>query len=475
MNKAEIPKTKEKSKTKYQERTGELTENEKLVLDNLRGTVKWLEDYRVKRFGIDENMASRNADLGRYFQNFHSEFESFEKPSEEQEILAEAKKAEIIFLGDYHNLRKSQEFAAEFLGKTQKNLSEPAVLAVEFVSPKNQKILDEFMAGVTSEDDFFRKIHFSDWDDPEHQVGYKKLLETARRLGIKVYGIKFSAKGKLQKERDLVFAESLQRIRTKNPKAKVFVHIGDVHLASAHLPETLSRLPEFKQQKTLKILQNVKSLYFSALKKYQDFEVPKAVKIKEGAYNFFTAPIITELVSDIENLKFLRGDAEGEDIWSDGLAPEIIARLRGILGIKIMEKIAKGVPPSYFFPSFYSEEESVGALAELKEELPEDVFRQYMKTLNEKGCVFIPRAGSDPKKGFLSNRVIIKRFRLKRIIEELAKFVIDPKGEKGDISALQYFCSKLFIPERQPEDLKEVAGEKIFRDFLRGKSPTLPH
>ncbi|MBI2057685.1 MAG: ChaN family lipoprotein [Candidatus Yanofskybacteria bacterium] len=465
----------EKPKTKPQERVGELKANEKKILDNLLETIKWFENYEATCFGLDENVADKDPELEKYLKDFYKEFRNFEQPAEAQKVEAEARNSDIVFLGDRHNLRRNQEFSAEFIERAAQPQSGQAVLALEFISPKHQKAIEEFMSGQIDEELFLKRSHFLEWGDMEHWPGYKKILETAKKLGIKVYGIKFQAESGEQDLEDKFFAEKIAAIAEKHPQAKLFVHIGDAHLSGNHLPKALSQIDRFRNKKSTTVLQNIRPLYFSALRRYENFQIPKILKIKSRTYNFITAPLITEIVSDIENLKQFAGKTEGEiDIWSDVMGAEIVAGIRRILGIKITEKVeGLNLPPSDFYPSFYSEEEFETLLEKSPKSLPKEIREQYTKTLEEKGCVYIPKVESRGKI-ISSNSLIIKRFRLKRIIEELAKFVIDPKGEKGDISNLQYFCSKLFIPERRPEGKKEEAGEKVFLDFLAGKQPALP-
>lgn len=474
----EKAKIKEGSRPKYKERTGELTENEKLVLDNLRGTAKWLENYEATCFGIDENVVDKNPKLAEYLKEFQREFSSFEGPSEAQEVEAEAKKADIVFLGDHHNLRRNQEFSAKFIEKALEAESGEKVLVLEFIFPKYQKALEEFVSGETDEETFLKKSYFLEWTDADHWPGYRKILETARKSGIKVYGIRFNAKNATRDLGDKFFAEKLAGISKEHPQAKLFVHIGNAHLADGHLPKILSQTEQFQNKKRVVILQNIRPLYFSALERYENFEMPKVLKVKDGVYNFITAPLLTEVVSDIENLKQFTGVTEGEeDVWADVLGAEIVSQLRKMTGIGVDDRVAdsKDYPPSFFFPSFYSENESAALLKQAKEELSSAIYAERLKTLDEKGCVYLAIPRTDRDFSNPAHTIVIRKFRLKRIIEELAKFVIDPKGERGDISALQYFCSKLFIPERQPENPKEKAGEKMFKDFLKGKMPALPH
>ena len=460
---------KELSKPGAQERRGELKENEKRVLENVRGVVGWLDQYREKLYGLDKNTADRNSELAGYFSDFDKEFLRFDRPAEKTEIVNEARKSEIVFLGDYHNLRKSQEVAAEIFAEVASSSPNRPVLAVEFVASKDQKILDDFLGGRTEEEVFLKKTHFLGWDNAEHWQGYRKLLEAAKKLGAKVYGVRPAGKKqpRTQKEKDEFWAASLADISQKNPKSRLFVHVGDMHLASTHLPESLSEIESLKNKRAVRVFQNLPQMYFSALRKYQNFQIPRALKIKNGAYNLFTAPAITKAISDIEYLQqFHGGGIEDEDILSEGLGLEIAKRIRDFLGIK-------GDFKDEPFPVFYYEEEGENFLQSLKNKIPSEKFEEYAKTLEQKGAVFVPVLRQNGEIVF-SNTIIVKSFRLKRIIEELARYVASSEDSGQVPYPIQYFCSKLFIPERRPESKEEEKGEKIFTDFLNGKQPSLP-
>jgi len=60
---------KELSKPGAQERRGELRKNEKRVLENVRGVVGWLDQYREKLYGLDENTTDKNTELVGYFSD----------------------------------------------------------------------------------------------------------------------------------------------------------------------------------------------------------------------------------------------------------------------------------------------------------------------------------------------------------------------------------------------------------------------
>ena len=122
----------------------------------------------------------------KYIQEFTREFQTFEAVVAPAEILEAARRANLIWIGDYHALTRSQTYASEFLRelKTRKN---NIAVAVEPVFARNQEVLTRWMAGKISEQEFLDRIHYReewgcDWE------GYKTIFEAARELHIPIYG-----------------------------------------------------------------------------------------------------------------------------------------------------------------------------------------------------------------------------------------------------------------------------------------------
>lgn len=454
MEKFEKNFDRQEQKPAYQERREEMTENEKKVLENLRGMVDWFNSYKAKKFKVGSDTVSRtNANLKNYISEFRKEFDHFESEADEREILLDAEKADMVFLGDYHNLLKTQKFTADFIEKLASSSNRPNVLAVEFADPKKQRFLNAYLAGRIGEKTFLKKINFADWGDPEHWAGYKRLLELAKKYSMPAYGIKVQPSG-MQEKRDEAFAQIIFQIVQANPDAKLLVNIGDAHLASGHLPAKISGISDLRSKKLLTVLQNIEPLYFAALEKYQDFRIPKVLKVKNGLYNISTAPILTRLISDVENLNYLW--SERQDTFPSELWPEVVSRLRKILGRS--QPAESGEIPKIFFGS-----RANSVWRRLVKSLPEKETQGYQKILDEKGCVYLPL--TEKRRSNAAGVIIVRRFRLKKVLEELAKFTFWPEQKGEDFL---YFCSKFFIPERQPENEAERAGEKIFQNWLAG-------
>src|SRR6185295_1395972 len=122
----------------------------------------------------------------KYIHEFSQEFDSFEATSTPQEVLDEAIKAELIWIGDYHALTKSQLFVVEVLKHIAQHKGNVA-LAIEPVFARNQGILDLWISGEIPEQEFLERIKYhEEWGC--EWAGYKAIFDAARQLRIPVYG-----------------------------------------------------------------------------------------------------------------------------------------------------------------------------------------------------------------------------------------------------------------------------------------------
>src|SRR5262245_38334279 len=109
----------------------------------------------------------------KYIEEFNREFRTFQAISSNEEIIEQARQANLIWIGDYHALSKSQTYAADFIRCLNED-NRRVLLAVEPVFARSQKILDSWMSGKISEQEFLEAIRYReewgcDWD------GYKSI------------------------------------------------------------------------------------------------------------------------------------------------------------------------------------------------------------------------------------------------------------------------------------------------------------
>src|SRR5688572_11247495 len=98
----------------------------------------------------------------KYIEEFNREFQTFEEICDLSSVYKAAEGCNLIWVGDYHALPKSQAFAEKFITELATRNSEKLALAVEPVFARNQKILDRWMSGRISEQDFLNRIRYDE-------------------------------------------------------------------------------------------------------------------------------------------------------------------------------------------------------------------------------------------------------------------------------------------------------------------------
>ena len=221
----------------------------------------------------------------KYLRDFVDAFRTYQSVLSGAELRERIQASDIVLVGDYHALPRSQEYAAEVIREAAES-GRKVVAGVEFVFARDQHILDEWFAGEIDSDELRQRIRYDlDWSyEWEPFLG---VLEAARRFGAAVYGLDCPPRDDLRKiaARDRHAAAKLGEIREKHPDALVIVLFGESHLAPGHLPEQLLlRLPAAR---TLTVLQNVDSLYWKAVGERSDSV--EAVQIHDEAVCVFNA------------------------------------------------------------------------------------------------------------------------------------------------------------------------------------------
>ena len=104
------------------------------------------------------------------------------------DLLEELDDAEAVLVGELHNDMVGHGVQAQLLGAAIRRFgpgaeeSRPVVLSMEMFERDVQYVVDEYLAGLISEDHFLRSSR--PWDDYENR--YRPLVEMAREAGVPV-------------------------------------------------------------------------------------------------------------------------------------------------------------------------------------------------------------------------------------------------------------------------------------------------
>jgi hypothetical protein len=268
----------------------------------------------------------------KYIQEFNREFQTFQSVCEPRDILEKASQANLVWIGDYHALERSQTYAAQFI-RALAGRGVPVAVAVEPVFARAQETLDQWMADKISEDEFLERTRYHeewgcDW------TGYRTIFETARDLHIPAYGVDCHPRNDMRSigRRDLGVARRIVGIMEKNPSRTLVVIFGESHLATNHLPARVRAILERKRipANQMLILQNVDTVYWNVQE--SGFHEAQAVRLSDNAYCVFNATPIEKYESFRQYLhKCIEEDSSGD--WTL-LAQTLIEVMTDFLAMK---------------------------------------------------------------------------------------------------------------------------------------------
>jgi hypothetical protein len=249
----------------------------------------------------------------KYIQEFNREFQAFQNVCDPKDILGEAQRSNLIWIGDYHALSQSQAYATEFirqLAQKKNNL----IVAIEPVFGRDQEILDRWMRGSISEQEFLDAVNYEeewgcDWK------GYQSIFATARELNIPIYGVDCHPRNDMRSigRRDLGVARRIGRLMEKNSGRTLIVIFGESHLAANHLPGRVRAILEKKGIETgeLLIVQNIDALYWKLQETGQG--EARSVRVRDGRYCVFNATPIEKYESFRQYLhRCIEEDSSGD-------------------------------------------------------------------------------------------------------------------------------------------------------------------
>jgi hypothetical protein len=278
----------------------------------------------------------------KYIQEFSEEFQDFESSCESAEVLRRACEANLVWVGDYHALTKSQLYVVELL-KDLTAQKKNVALAVEPIFARSQEVLDRWMSGKISEQEFLERVRYyeewgCDWD------AYKAIFQTARELRIPVYGADCHPRNDMRSigRRDLGVARRIARLMEMDPTQTLVVVFGESHLATRHLPARVRAILDRKgiAFEELIILQNIDALYWK-LQESGEGEA-RAVRMHENGYCVFNATPIEKYESFRQYLhKCIEEDSSGD--WTL-LAQTLTEIMMEFLAIKKFDSVVSHIP-----------------------------------------------------------------------------------------------------------------------------------
>lgn len=250
---------------------------------------------------------SQNPEIDKYYDDYKRLTNHYSRIATKQELIEVILNSDIVYLGDYHTLRQSQETLIRILKAFPQDFHQ-IILGLEMIQSKSQDILDRYINNQIDEKSFLEFINYENtwgfnWNN------YKIIIDYAREHQIKVIALNSGAvfKGKGEKptslyRRDAAAAKVITQTLLSNPKSLFIVLFGDLHISENHLPLQVDNIlleKNLSLPKKLIICQNSERIYWQLALTGEE-QITDVVKIKDNVYCVMNSTPLTVFQSSIQ-------------------------------------------------------------------------------------------------------------------------------------------------------------------------------
>ncbi len=292
--------------------------------------------WRWNKDLIDHSILVKEPGFENYERAYKRAVGRYERIADQDEMIDAILGAQVIHVGDYHTCNQSQRSFLRILKAVVKR-DRDFVIGLELLHAGHQKTLDQYLEDRIGEETFLRRIKLQEhwvfdlWDN------FKPLFDFCKYHGIRILAIDAAPEGSYVRERDRAAAEVMADFLAKNPRTRIFVFIGDLHIAPPHLPRDMKEALKVRGlgPDHLILYQNSESIYWDLAGKGLDDQV-EVVKLADGNFcRMHTPPVVCQR-SYLNWLEHEEGEIDYADAKSSFM--EIVDRICDFLGIRLGKK-----------------------------------------------------------------------------------------------------------------------------------------
>lgn len=211
---------------------------------------------------IREVLGPEDPEILEYYAPYKKELRSARAlPSSREHFVAEASRRWVTLVGDFHTLEHAQKTYLHLLEDLAASKVRPIVV-LEMAEARHDVALHRFVRGGIEEGEFLEAIdYFHRWGF--NFLHYRPLFDHARERRLAVHGL--NRQGPLV-SRDRYMAYRIRHLCAAYPNQPLLVLVGDLHLASGHLPAELQK----QGIAPLLLFQNSETLYMRRLRRGEE-------------------------------------------------------------------------------------------------------------------------------------------------------------------------------------------------------------
>jgi hypothetical protein len=247
---------------------------------------------------IEESIGRVSPAVALYYEEYWKEVDGFERISSKEELFEACAAADIVYCGDYHTLRQSQQTARKLIEELARRRANVTV-ALEMVSIEHQAALDQYLEGALDEEAFLKAVDYGNtWDF--QWPPYREILDLCRARGLRAVALNSdpAASSAHVLDRDFAAATVIVREARARPDAVIFVLDGDLHVSRDHLPLIVRSLLQERRlaRRAVVVHQNAEPIYWKLAEEGLE-RVVDVVKIADGCFCVLSATPLVKLQS----------------------------------------------------------------------------------------------------------------------------------------------------------------------------------
>jgi hypothetical protein len=419
-----------------------------------KATREWVQLHKklyiLAKAQVFQHLGDIRYDFESLEKKYNAELKQAWRIISKDYILNDLKHRDIVLMGDFHALQQSQKSQLRILRELIHHRE--IVLGVEFLQAKHQSLINDYLVGKISDEEFREKIQWDkNWGFPWSH--YLPLLQWARENKVVIYGLDWSLKDhslksiKLRENFSSVFIKKMHR---KHPQSLIVVIYGELHLAKNQFPRAIQK--NFGGRKKLniaRIYQNYEPIYFRLTQRALETNV-EYIRFKSGDFCVLSVPPWVKWQS---YLLFLEQsyDKELDDLdidYTDHVV-KLVQFLRQALNLKIGTDSVSvyTVGDEYFYRKIMSD-------------LPAREFKRVKALIAKERSFYLPQM----QMGYLarmslSHTSILAAEYMHAILSERRSMHLSGQSDflrQIWIQAMKYFGAKLINHKRKTDSLEDI-------------------
>lgn len=292
--------------------------------------------WKSNREVIENSILVKEPCFDRYEKDYRAAVSDFKRVVDQDEMIRAILEKEIIYVGDYHTCNQSQRSFLRIM-KAVARSGDDFIVGLELLHTRHQEILDAYLSGEIEEEIFLRKIKLKEHWVYDLWSNFKPIFDFCVYHKIKMYALDAAPDGSDVKKRDKASARIVAKMVRENWGKRIFIFIGDLHIAPDHLPKDVDvELKKLNVKKSRLILyENSESIYWKLAKNGIDDRV-EVVALGSGDFcRMHTPPVVCQR----SYLNWLEHE-EGEIDYADAKASflELVDRIADFLRIRLGKK-----------------------------------------------------------------------------------------------------------------------------------------